>query len=117
MANTKQARPETAGRPRTAKAGFAEVVLVCAKCAKRQGLKARAVRGRVKDALKREGGRKVRVVKTGCLGPCPKRHLAVATGASVAAGRIVLLEPEAGGGEMARALLPDFGLKATLAPP
>lgn len=122
MANT--TRPESGPNPaeaRTAKARFSEIVLVCAKCAKRQSLRPRDLRGRVKDALKRAGGRKVRVVETGCLGPCPKRLLALATGSSVAAGRILLLDPAADAAEMARAILPgrslpDFGPKPALPP-
>ncbi len=54
---------------RTAKraaAPFAEIVMVCAKCAKRQGIGAKAVRGGLKRALKADRrGRKVRVVETG----------------------------------------------------
>ncbi len=94
---------------RTAKAGFAEVVLVCGKCAKRQGVD----RKRLGRVLKRAAGRpegeavlrpdarqkarqktrKVKIVETGCLGPCPKRMLTVATAASLARGRVVLLDP------------------------
>lgn len=93
----------------TAKAGFAEVVLVCGKCAKRQGvdrkrlgraLKRAAARGEGDAALRpqadpksRPKARKVKVVETGCLGPCPKRMLTVATAASLARGRVVLLDP------------------------
>ena len=72
-------------RARTAKVGFAEFVLVCAKCAKRQALPKHAVRGMLKQAYKRRSASaKLRVVETGCLGPCPKRALAVATAASLA---------------------------------
>ena len=121
MANTTQATTPGGRRQKTAKSKFGEIVLVCAKCAKRQGLRPRDLRGRVKDALKREGGAKVRVVETGCLGPCPRRLLALATGSSVAAGRIVLIDPSAGAAEMARAILPDrtlpdFGPKLALPP-
>ena len=102
----------SATRSRTAKAGFAEVVLVCGKCAKRQGVD----RKRLGRALKRAAARtegdalrpqtdpkarqkarrracKVKVVETGCLGPCPKRMLTVATAESLARGRVVLLDP------------------------
>ena len=87
-------------KTRSAKTKIAEVVVVCAKCAKRQGLRPRAVRDLLKGAVKHAardgrlpGGTKIRVVESGCLGPCPKRALAVATGASLAAGRILLLDP------------------------
>ncbi|GJD45208.1 hypothetical protein AFCDBAGC_3079 [Methylobacterium cerastii] len=92
---------------RTAKAKFSEVVAVCTKCAKRQGLSKRAIRDRVKAGLKQGGsGAKLRVVETGCLGPCPKRLVAVATGASVAAGRILLIDPTASPDAIVALLLP-----------
>lgn len=96
-------------RARTAKAGFAELVLVCAKCAKRQALPKRAMRGMLKQAYKRRSGRaKLRVVETGCLGPCPKRALAVATAASLATGRVLLLDPAATPDQALDAILPEF---------
>ena len=95
---------------RTAKAKFSEVVAVCAKCAKRQGLSKRAIRDRVKAGLKQSGsGVKLRVVETGCLGPCPKRLVAVATGVSVAAGRILLIDPTAPPDAVVALLLPPRG--------
>ncbi|WP_336489156.1 (2Fe-2S) ferredoxin domain-containing protein [Methylobacterium nigriterrae] len=104
-------------KSKTAKSRIAEVVLVCAKCRKRQGLGRRDLRGRLKGALKRgRPKREVRIVETGCLGPCPKRALAVATGASLAARKILLLDPAATPEEALAAILPDFGPKAALAP-
>ena len=106
---------------RSAKTKIAEIVVVCAKCAKRQGLRPRDVRGLLKGAAKRaardgrlQGRTKIRVVESGCLGPCPKRALAVATGASVAAGRVLLLDPAAGPDAALAAILsvgrpPEFG--------
>ena len=95
------------GTVRTAKAKFSEVAAVCTKCAKRQGLSKREIRDRVKAGLKRaRPGAKLRVVETGCLGPCPKRLIAVATGASVAAGRILLIDPTASPDEIVGLLLP-----------
>ncbi|WP_375464307.1 hypothetical protein [uncultured Methylobacterium sp.] len=94
---------------RTAKAKICDVVVACRKCAKRQGLPKRALRDRLKAALKRShpGGR-LRIVETGCLGPCPKHLLAVATGASLARGRILLIDPAAAPAEMLAALRPDL---------
>lgn len=99
-------------KTRSAKTRIAEIVVVCGKCAKRQGLRPRDVRDLLKGAAKRaaEGGRlpggtKIRIVASGCLGPCPKRALAVATGASLAAGRVLLLDP---------ALKPEAALAAVL---
>lgn len=108
---------------RGAKAKRAGLVVVCAKCAKRQGLRPRDVRRllkvaaeRVAQTLPRDGRRrwKLRVAETGCLGPCPKRAVAIATGASLAAGRALLLDPEAGPDGALAALLSEFGPNAGL---
>ncbi|MCJ2085898.1 hypothetical protein MKK88_07810 [Methylobacterium sp. E-005] len=124
-------RPSERAASRSAKTKLTEVVVVCAKCAKRQGLRPRAVRALLKKAGKQAtrdaagGRRKLCVVESGCLGPCPKRAIAVATGASLAAGRVILLDP---GAEPAAALAavlhpvpsrrppPEFGPNTALAP-
>lgn len=91
---------------RTAKAKFGAIVAICTKCAKRQGLSKRALRDRLKAETKRSRpGVTLRIVETGCLGPCPKRLIAVATGASVAGGRILLIDPEAPAAETLAAVL------------
>jgi hypothetical protein len=91
---------------RTAKAGFSDLVLVCRKCAKRQGVARKQIGRAVKQALK-QGARgdgsakragkvrlgKVRLVETGCLGPCPKRMLTLATPDSLARRRVILVDP------------------------
>ena len=101
---------------RTAKAKFSEVVAVCTKCAKRQGLPKRAIRDRLKAGLKDARPRvRLRIVETGCLGPCPKRLVAVATGASVAAGRILLIDPAAPAAETLGVLLPQRTRQASRA--
>ena len=83
------ARP---ARSRMARAGFTELVLVCSKCVKRQGLKKGSVRRQLKSELKRRlTARKPRVVEVGCLGPCPKHAVAVATGrAALIVGRKIV---------------------------
>ncbi|MGY2052640.1 (2Fe-2S) ferredoxin domain-containing protein [Methylobacterium sp. JK268] len=92
---------------KAATAPWAEVVLVCRKCAKRQGLGG-SVRRDLKRAFKRgQAERKVRVVETGCLGLCPKRSLTFATASSLRAGRLVVVDPATGAEAMARLLLPD----------
>jgi hypothetical protein len=125
---------KTSAKPLTkplAKTKFTEVVAVCGKCAKRQGLRPRAVRALLKRAGKqaakdgRTGSRtKLCIVESGCLGPCPKRAVAVATGASVAAGRVVLIDPAASPEEALAAVLqagrprpsaPEFGPNTALA--
>jgi hypothetical protein len=98
------ARVETT-KVKTAKAGFTDLVLVCRKCAKRQGVDRKQLGRAVKRAF-REGARgdgsgkgagqgfgKVRVLETGCLGPCPKRMLTLATTDSLARRRVILVDP------------------------
>lgn len=95
------------GTAKAATAPFAEIVMVCAKCAKRQGIGAKAVRGGLRRALKADRrGRKVRVVETGCLGLCPKRSLTLATAGSLGAGRLLVLDPALEPAAMLDALLP-----------
>jgi len=106
------ARP---ARIRMARAGFTELVLVCSKCVKRQGLKKGSVRRQLKSELKRRlTARKPRVVEVGCLGPCPKRALAVITADSLAKQRIHLLDPQATPAQSVETLFPDFGPKGRL---
>ena len=105
-------RPANRTATRSAKTKLTEIVVVCSKCAKRQGVPARAVRALLKKAGKRAAAdappgsrRKLCIVESGCLGPCPKRAVAVATGASLAAGRVLLLDPEASPREALDAIL------------
>lgn len=90
---------------RTAKAGFSDLVLVCRKCAKRQGVDRKQIGRAIKRALKQgahdsgsgkgagKGAGKVRLLETGCLGPCPKRMLTLATPDSLARRRVILVDP------------------------
>ncbi|KQP07574.1 hypothetical protein ASF28_10550 [Methylobacterium sp. Leaf99] len=123
-----EAAPRAPEKIRYARAKFGDVVLVCTKCAKRQGLPKGYIRTVLKQALKARAGAfeeripkgripKPRLVEVGCLGPCPKRAVAVATTASLAQGRIVLVDPSGDPDAILDALLPDFGPKATLTPP
>ena len=103
--------------PRTAKAGFDDLVLVCAKCAKRQGFRKGEAAKRLKRALRaRAGGKagivktrivKTRIVESRCLGPCPKRLLTLATPDSLSRGRLLLIDPA----------LPDAELDALVPAP
>ena len=78
---------------RTAKTRLSGVVVVCAKCVKRRGLTKSEVSRDLKRALKRvQPAREVKVVSSGCLGPCPKRLVAVATPASLNARRLLLID-------------------------
>lgn len=88
---------QPAARP--ARAPFREAVLVCRKCSRKLegGFGRRGGEG-LRKALKRAwraSGRagKLRVVETPCLGLCPKRRQVVATGASLAAGRLWVVRP------------------------
>ncbi len=100
---------------RLARAPFRQALLVCGKCARkldggfgRGG--ARPLRKELKRAWKasaRPG--KLRVVETRCLGLCPKRLQVVATGASLAAGRLWVVEP----GEDAGAVLERIAPRPT----
>lgn len=119
----REAAPREPEKIRYARAKFGDVILICTKCAKRQGLPKGAVRATLKRALKERAGSsearvsKPRLVEVGCLGPCPKRTVAVATTASLARGRIVLVDPAGDRQTILDALLPDFGPKAALTPP
>jgi hypothetical protein len=79
---------------RLAKAGRRDLLLVCGECVRRaEGGTATA---RALKAAAGEAGRPVRVVRTACLGLCPKRAVAVASGATLARGRLaVVAGPEA----------------------
>ncbi|WP_375454641.1 hypothetical protein [uncultured Methylobacterium sp.] len=80
----------------------------CNRCAKRRGLPKRALRDLLKAEMKRSRPRvRLRIVATGCLGPCPRRLIAVATGASLAGGRVLLIDPAAPPAETLAALLID----------
>ncbi len=91
-------RQEPGGAPRMAKAKFCDLVLVCGKCAKRQGVErkriGRALKRAFKAAAPEKGAGKVRVLETGCLGPCPKRMLTLATPHSLARRRVLLIDPD-----------------------
>ena len=108
-------RPDAPRPPagRLARAPFREAVLVCGKCSRKLGggfgrKGAHGLRGELKRAWKaadRPG--KLRVVETPCLGLCPKRRQVVATGVSLAAGRLWVIEPgEAPAAVLARVLPP-----------
>ena len=82
-----------------ARAPFREAVLVCGKCARKLdggfGRKGRhGLRAELKRAWRASGrAGKLRAVETPCLGLCPKRRQVVATGVSLAAGRLWVVEP------------------------
>lgn len=96
-------RRDATQRLRTARADFSDLVVICRKCAKRQGVGKAEFRASLKRAFK-GSGRKAKLVESGCLGPCPKRLLTVATPDSLTARRLLLLDPS----------LPQTALRALL---
>ncbi|WP_298956219.1 (2Fe-2S) ferredoxin domain-containing protein [uncultured Methylobacterium sp.] len=104
---------KTRGAAKLASAPWTEIVMVCAKCAKRQGVGAKAVRRGLKQGAKRlRGGGRLRVVEVGCLGLCPKRSLTLASGASLRDGRLLVFDPAADPAAMLAALLPGAAADA-----
>ena len=96
--------PRRTGKPDGPRTARLRMVLYCGKCLKRcddgKALR-RAVKAGAKARAAEVGGRKVRVVETGCLGLCPKGALVVASAATLARGEAVLLRDV---GEVAAAL-------------
>ncbi len=94
MTNVIELVGELAGRVRQAKAPFSETVLVCGKCAKKfpDHRGAKGVRSALKSALKSKRWGKVRLVETKCLDLCPKRRLVLASGATLANHKLVVVD-------------------------
>lgn len=77
---------------------WTSAILVCGKCLK--GVDGKAMRRDLKAAAKGRTG-KVRIVRTACLGLCPKRAVAMASAGSLARRELVVLRE---GGSAAAAL-------------
>jgi predicted metal-binding protein len=90
---------------RTETAPWSDIVLVCAKCAAKAGRGHKGkteLRGELKRALKRRGlGDSVRVVDSSCLDLCPKDGQTIASGRQLAEGRLLVVEPDASGEDVA----------------
>ncbi len=84
---------------------WSAAILICGKCLK--GVDGKAMRRDLKAAAKGRTG-KVRIVRTSCLGLCPKRAVAMASADSLARRELVVLR-EGGSAEAAldRLLPPD----------
>ena len=101
---------------RSARAPFRATVLVCGKCARKLKGGFGPDGGKpLRKALKRElksgaWGRKVRVVETSCLDLCPKRRQVAASPASLAEGRLLVVEPGAEPARVLAALLAPAGV-------
>jgi len=99
------------GRVSLAKAPAAQTIFICAKCAKKlpghPG--AKGVRTALKAALKRLAPSKswgrVRFVQAGCFDLCPKRRQVLASGRTLANGRLIVVDAD---------LAPEAALAALL---
>jgi hypothetical protein len=94
---------------RSEPAPFDDVVLICSKCAAKlgRGRKGKtALKGEVKDALKRLGlGKRVRVAEITCLDLCPKNGQTIALGSGLAKGRLWVVDADADGDTVAKLVL------------
>ncbi|RED29159.1 hypothetical protein BJ123_11927 [Rhodopseudomonas thermotolerans] len=73
-------------------------VLICGKClSKIDGGKKlkRALKAELKHAAAAQGGKRPKLVTTGCLGICPKRAVVTASAATLGRGEYVLIEDRA----------------------
>ena len=73
-----------------------EVIFVCSKCLKRHG-DGKAIRRALKAQAK---DRNARLVRSSCLGICPKKAVVVATRGSLAEGRVALVRDADEAGEL-----------------
>lgn len=83
-------------------------VLICGKClSKIDGGKKlkQALKAELKQAAAAQGGRRPKLVTTGCLGICPKRAVVTASAATLAKGEYVLVEDRKEAGEAVGILL------------
>ena len=96
--------PAGALRARAVKPRWGGIVLVCAKCVRKHD-EGKAIHRVLKTEARRAaaaaGKRKIRVIKTACLGLCPKRAIVVGSPATLAEGDVLLVRTES---EMAAAL-------------
>ncbi|MCD0421925.1 (2Fe-2S) ferredoxin domain-containing protein [Rubrivivax sp. JA1024] len=83
-------------------------VLICGKClSKIDGGKKlkQALKAELKRAAAAQGGKRPKLVTTGCLGICPKRAVITASAATLAKGEYVLVEDRGEVEEAVRVLL------------
>ncbi|WP_420131477.1 (2Fe-2S) ferredoxin domain-containing protein [Rhodopseudomonas sp.] len=84
-------------------------VLICGKClSKIDGGKKikQALKAELKQAAAAHGGKRPKLVTTGCLGICPKRAVVTASAATLARGEYVLVGDRPEVGEAAALLTP-----------
>ncbi|MCG6206800.1 (2Fe-2S) ferredoxin domain-containing protein [Rhodopseudomonas sp. HC1] len=84
-------------------------VLICGKCLSRidDGKKLKqALKSELKHAAAARGGKRAKLVTTGCLGICPKRAVVTASAATLGRGEYVLVEEAKAVREAMAVLLP-----------
>jgi predicted metal-binding protein len=85
-------------------------VLICGKCLSRidDGKKLKQeLKAELKHAAATHGGKRAKLVTTGCLGICPKRAVVTASAATLGRGEYVLIDDAKAAGEAMGALLPE----------
>ncbi|MFT3940752.1 (2Fe-2S) ferredoxin domain-containing protein [Rhodopseudomonas sp.] len=85
-------------------------VLICGKClSKIDGGKKlkQAMKAELKHAAAAQGGKRPKLVTTGCLGICPKRAVVTASAATLGRGEYVLVEDRKETGEAVRVLIEE----------
>lgn len=88
-----------------ARPGWSAAILVCGKCLK--GVDGKAMRRDLKAAARSRTG-KVRIVRTACLGVCPRRAVAMASARTLARRELVVLrEGRSAAAALDRLLPPD----------
>jgi hypothetical protein len=87
-------------------------VLLCGKCLSRSkdGKKLKlALKAELKQQAAARGGRRARLVTTGCLGICPKRAVVTASAATLGRGEYVLVAERGAAGEAVAVLTGEQG--------
>ncbi len=92
--------PTPPSRPLIARPRWRGAIFVCGKCAKTHE-DGKTLRRALKDAVRKDPAsaaavnkRKVKIIKTACLGLCPKNAVVVASAATLQQGEVVLLRDE-----------------------
>jgi hypothetical protein len=97
-----------AGGIRTVRPRWAGLVFVCGKCLKRhkhgKALRRALKAGAQSVAAERPSG-KVRIIKTACVGLCPRQAVVASSAATLSQGEVVIVSnAEAASGSIARLL-------------
>jgi predicted metal-binding protein len=84
-------------------------VLMCGKCLSRiddgKTLK-QALKSELKHRATAQGGKRAKLIITGCLGICPKRAVVTASAATLGRGEYVLIDDATAVGEAVAVLMP-----------